>query len=90
MKEHARKLLSRVLNACQQFEANLLSVPELQGVVEGILDALEETDKDLSALKWLAAELEIVRFMYPEHKHYSETKQRIERFRSEISTRRLP
>lgn len=85
MSEHTDRLLDRLFDAYGRFQALKIGLPEFQGVVEATLDAVESASDVLSSLKWLAAELERLRFMFPEDEHRSEVDKRMTRFRSELS-----
>ena len=85
MNEHTKRLIDRISDAYQRFQKSIISLPELQNTVEGTLGAIEAADDVSSALKWFAAELETVRFMFPEDEHPLEIQKRMVQFQADIS-----
>ena len=85
MNAHLTRLVADVIEAYERYRTGQVTLPELQAVVEAVAGAVDSSDPSLlELLKWLCAELETVRFMWPEEEEKAEIAKRFDAFKSRL------
>lgn len=75
-----------MIETYDRYRAGQVSLSELQGVVEAVSGEVDNSAPALlELLRWLSAELEAVRFMWPAEEEQHEVGKRIDTFRSSLS-----
>lgn len=86
MNAHLTRLVVDVIESYERYRTGQVTLPELQDVVEAVSGAVDSSDPALiELLQWLNAELETVRFMWPEEEEQAEVGKRIDTFKSMLS-----